>query len=87
MLAAIAAAGAFVPFLLLGDVAGNELTRPLAGVVLGGIVSSTLLTLFVVPAAYLRLIRKASEPRPGHTERLLVRLGAADAETRRCETR
>jgi Cu/Ag efflux pump CusA len=38
----------------LGDVAGLELAYPLAVVVVGGIVTSTLATLLVVPAIYLR---------------------------------
>jgi Cu/Ag efflux pump CusA len=87
LLGAIAAAAAVAPFLLLGDVAGNELTQPLAGVVLGGIVSSTLITLFLVPAAYLRLIGKASQQEPCEAERLIVRLGAADVHRRHREKR
>jgi Cu/Ag efflux pump CusA len=87
LLGASATATAVVPFLLLGDVAGNELTQPLAGVVLGGIVSSTVLALFLVPAAYLRLIRKAPQQEPDEHERLIVRLGAADAQRRHREKR
>ena len=44
----------FVPFAVLGGVAGLEILRPLAISVLGGLVTSTLLTLFVVPVLYLR---------------------------------
>jgi Cu/Ag efflux pump CusA len=87
LLGAIAAVAAVVPFLLLGDVAGNELTQPLAGVVLGGIVSSMLLTLVLVPAAYLRLIGKASQQEPREHERLIVRLGAAHVHRRQLEKR
>jgi cobalt-zinc-cadmium resistance protein CzcA len=36
---------------------GSEVQRPLATVVIGGIISATLLTLFVVPALY-RLLHK-----------------------------
>jgi len=43
-----------LPFAILGDVAGLELAYPLAVVVVGGIVTSTLATLLVVPAIYLR---------------------------------
>src|SRR5262245_10643735 len=43
-----------LPFTILGDVAGLELAYPLAVVVVGGIVTSTLATLLVVPAIYLR---------------------------------
>jgi cobalt-zinc-cadmium resistance protein CzcA len=38
--------------------AGAEVQRPLATVVIGGLVSSTLLTLFVLPTAYAGLSRK-----------------------------
>ena len=36
---------------------GSEVQRPLASVVIGGIISSTLLTLFVIPALY-RILHK-----------------------------
>ena len=49
-----ATAVAFLPFLVLGDRAGLEIVHPMAVVVLGGLVTSTLLSLFVVPALYLR---------------------------------
>ncbi len=45
----------FLPFAVLAGVDGLEVVRPLAIVVLGGLVSSTLVTLFVVPALYLGL--------------------------------
>jgi Cu/Ag efflux pump CusA len=43
-----------LPFAILGDVAGLEIAHPLAVVVVGGIVTSTLGTLLVVPALYAR---------------------------------
>jgi Cu/Ag efflux pump CusA len=43
-----------LPFAIMGDVAGLEIAYPLAVVVLGGIVTSTLGTLFVLPALYAR---------------------------------
>ena len=45
---------ALVPLVLLGDRPGHEIEYPLAVVVLGGLVTSTLLNLFVVPSLYLR---------------------------------
>jgi Cu/Ag efflux pump CusA len=45
---------AVLPFVILGKVAGYEMQHPLAVVILGGIVTSTLLNLFVLPALYLR---------------------------------
>ncbi len=50
MTAAIAALG-LIPMLLSTGV-GSEVQRPLATVVVGGLASSTLLTLFVLPALY-----------------------------------
>ena len=50
MTAMIAALG-LIPLLLASGV-GSEVQRPLATVVIGGLVSSTLLTLVVLPAAF-----------------------------------
>jgi len=50
MTAAIAALG-LIPMLLSTGV-GSEVQRPLATVVVGGLASSTLLTLFVLPTLY-----------------------------------
>ena len=50
MTASIAALG-LIPMLLAAGV-GSEVQRPLATVVVGGLVSSTLLTLFVLPVLY-----------------------------------
>jgi hypothetical protein len=49
---AVATMAALVPFVVLGDVPGNEITHEMAAVIAGGLVSSTLLILFVLPAAY-----------------------------------
>jgi Cu/Ag efflux pump CusA len=46
----------FLPFAVLGAADGLEILRPLAISVLGGLVTSTLLTLFVGPALYLRFV-------------------------------
>jgi CzcA family heavy metal efflux pump len=45
---------ALMPLVIAGDVPGHEIEHPLAVVVLGGLVSSTLLNLLVVPTLYLR---------------------------------
>ena len=50
MTAMIAALG-LIPLLLASGI-GSEVQRPLATVVIGGLVSSTLLTLVVLPSAY-----------------------------------
>ena len=41
--------------------AGAEVQQPLATVVIGGLVTSTLLTLFVLPALYRRFQRETVE--------------------------
>jgi Cu/Ag efflux pump CusA len=43
-----------VPFVLAGDTAGIEVVRPMAIVVLGGLITTALLDLFVLPVLYLR---------------------------------
>jgi multidrug efflux pump subunit AcrB len=53
LLTAIATTAVMLPFAVLGGGAGSEVVLPLAIVVLGGLVTSTLLTLFLVPALYL----------------------------------
>ena len=45
---------AMLPIVILGDIPGLEIIRPMAIVVLGGLVTTTLLDLFVLPALYLR---------------------------------
>ena len=45
---------------------GSEVQRPLATVVIGGVISSTLLTLFVLPALY-RLLHSHKETFPKGT--------------------
>jgi CzcA family heavy metal efflux pump len=45
---------ALLPLVVTGDVPGHEIEHPLAVVVVGGLVTSTLLNLLVVPALYLR---------------------------------
>jgi CzcA family heavy metal efflux pump len=46
---------ALLPLAITGDIPGQEIEYPMAVVILGGLVTSTLLNLFVVPALYLRL--------------------------------
>lgn len=43
----------FLPFALSGNIAGTEIIHEMSVVILGGLVSSTLLTLFVLPTLYL----------------------------------
>jgi CzcA family heavy metal efflux pump len=54
LMTSLATGLALVPLIVLGDRAGHEIEYPLALVIVGGLVTSTLLTLFVVPSLYLR---------------------------------
>jgi Cu/Ag efflux pump CusA len=49
---------ALVPLVVLGDRPGHEIEHPLAVVILGGLFTSTLVSLFVIPALYLRFGRR-----------------------------
>jgi cobalt-zinc-cadmium resistance protein CzcA len=59
LMTALVASLGFVPMALAVG-AGAEVQRPLATVVIGGVLSSTLLTLFVLPVLY-RLAHRADE--------------------------
>ncbi|MFO0082651.1 MAG: efflux RND transporter permease subunit, partial [Phycisphaerales bacterium] len=75
LMTALAAMLGLVPLALAKGKPGSELLAPLAIVVLGGLVSSTFLNLFVVPAGYALAFRvKRDAPdRPGLLARLLRR--------------
>ncbi len=59
LMTALVASLGFVPMAFNGGT-GSEVQRPLATVVIGGIVSSTLLTLLVLPALYRMFGRKVA---------------------------
>lgn len=52
LMTALTSALALVPMVLSGDKAGNEIQSPMAIVVLGGLLTSTLLNLYVMPIIY-----------------------------------
>jgi Cu/Ag efflux pump CusA len=54
---ASAAALALLPLVVAGDVPGHEIEHPMACVIVGGLVTSTALNLFLMPALYLRWAR------------------------------
>lgn len=60
VMTALVAALGLLPLALSGDRAGQEIEHPMAVVILGGLFTSTVLNLFVVPAAYLRWGRTAT---------------------------
>lgn len=57
---------ALVPLIVAGSIPGYEIEHPMAVVILGGLFTSTLLSLFVIPVLYLRFgsSRRADAPVP-----------------------
>jgi cobalt-zinc-cadmium resistance protein CzcA len=80
MTAAVASLG-FLP-MALSQSAGAEVQRPLATVVIGGLVTATLLTLFLLPGLYLLFERRRRPPVSTAAIFLLTLLfaGQADAQ-------
>ena len=52
LMTALTSALALIPLVLNGEKSGNEIQSPMATVVLGGLVTSTLLNIFVMPIIY-----------------------------------
>jgi Cu/Ag efflux pump CusA len=60
LMTALTAGLALIPLAIAGDLPGNEIQSPMAKVILGGLLSSTLLNLFVVPIVYFLANRKSN---------------------------
>ena len=48
---------ALIPLLVAGSIPGQEIEHPMAVVIFGGLVTATLLNLFVVPSLQLRFAK------------------------------
>ena len=64
LMTSLCTALALVPLVVPGSIPGHEIEHPMAVVILGGLVSSTLLTLFIVPYLYLRFAPRQVLPEP-----------------------
>jgi Cu/Ag efflux pump CusA len=60
LMTTLATALALVPLVLAGRIPGHEIEYPLAVVILGGLVTSTLLNLFILPTLYLRFGKRTA---------------------------
>ena len=69
LMTALTSALALIPLAIGGELPGNEIQSPMAKVLLGGLLTSTLLNGFIIPLVYL-LIGKAGERREHETESL-----------------
>jgi CzcA family heavy metal efflux pump len=52
LMTALTAALALIPLALQGDLSGNEIQSPMAKVILGGLLTSTILNIYIVPIVY-----------------------------------
>jgi len=58
LMTALTAALALVPLAARGDLSGNEIQSPMAKVILGGLLTSTLLNIYIVPIVYSSLMKR-----------------------------
>ncbi|MFA8433437.1 MAG: efflux RND transporter permease subunit [Marinifilaceae bacterium] len=58
LMTALTAALALIPLAVSGDKPGNEIQSPMAVVILGGLLTSTLLNIYIIPIVYLLLNSK-----------------------------
>ncbi|MFT4901736.1 MAG: CzcA family heavy metal efflux pump [Lentimonas sp.] len=72
LMTAISAGLALIPLVLAADEPGKEILNPVAIVIVGGLISSTLLGLAVTPAIFYAFCRKPAEK--------AIRLGASASE-------
>ncbi|MFI8914680.1 efflux RND transporter permease subunit [Streptomyces sp. NPDC053513] len=66
LMTSLATGLAVLPLVILGNRPGHEIEYPLAVVIVGGLVTSTLLNLLVVPSLYLRFGKGFRRHRPQH---------------------
>ena len=58
LMTALTSALALIPMALTGDLPGNEIQSPMAKVILGGLITSTLLNVFIIPIMYYLISHK-----------------------------
>ena len=58
LMTALTSGLALIPLALGGDLPGNEIQSPMAQVILGGLLTSTLLNGFIIPIMYLLTNKK-----------------------------
>jgi CzcA family heavy metal efflux pump len=78
LMTACATGLALVPLAIAGSIPGHEIEHPMAVVILGGLVTSTLLNLFLLPSLYLRFGK-------GKADRLAAAAGCPQPSPRTAE--
>lgn len=72
IMTALTSALALIPLAINGDSPGNEIQSPLAVVILGGLISATVLNIFVVPGIYYLMNRKKSKSKNDDTPKEIL---------------
>ena len=62
MMTALTAGLALIPIVIAGNIPGHEIEHPMTIVILGGLVTSTLVNLFIVPALYMVFGKGSVQP-------------------------
>jgi Cu/Ag efflux pump CusA len=63
MMTALTTGLALIPLVIAGSIPGHEIEHPMSIVIVGGLITSTVLNLFVVPSLYLRFGKSRSSGR------------------------
>jgi len=61
LMTALASALALLPMVVAGQKPGNEIQAPMAIVILGGLITSTLLNLYVIPSVYYLIFKNSKK--------------------------
>jgi CzcA family heavy metal efflux pump len=62
MMTALTAGLALIPIVIAGNIPGHEIEHPMTIVILGGLITSTLVNLFIVPALYMVFGKGSVQP-------------------------
>ncbi len=61
LMTALTAALALIPMAMKGNLSGNEIQSPMAKVILGGLLTSTLLNIYIIPIVYSMLYQRTAK--------------------------
>ena len=74
LMTALVAALALIPLMLAGNEPGKELLNPLANVIFGGLMSSTIISLFLTPALLYLFAKPVFTNEPSRSDLYIRRL-------------
>lgn len=71
LMTALCSGLALIPLAVQGDLPGNEIQSPMAKVIVGGLITSTLLNMYIIPIVY-RFLAKRRDKKLQETEKLVL---------------